>query len=360
MRLFLNIFFVIHLLNIALCTAMEKNTPYAAAFLNNKTIVIGSDKGCHLVDTTSGNRIKELTPDKTYHITIQQQNNLIAVKTEKKLLVFNGKTRKKIWSKKSLHPTKPIIFSKVNKTLFRGHEQLMSYNHEDKKNPLNEPNNTIFTYSSYISCHPLKNKILYSSDKQMLSIAAITNAPYIENNLFAHSIKYISGEYNPDGTMMAMYGNKQDYFIYTLGDKLAYIFNTNNKKYVAAAFHPHYFILALLSHDNVIQYWDYKSRTLIGETHPLGNINFTQRKTPRKLLSFSPNGRLLAAILKDQYRIIDTPPHNLLLICFLLKTIGYLPELISIILQDMTRPCSLFFFNFTALFNVAKLPLGKP
>lgn len=358
MRLFLNIFFIIHLSPIALCTAMEKNTPYAAVFLNDKTIIIGSDKGCHLVDTTSENHVKELTPEKTYHIAIQQQSGLIAVKTEKKLLVFDKKTKKNLWSKKSLHPTKPIAFSRVNNTIFRGHEQLMSYNYKNKKNPLNEPNNTIFTYSSYISCHPLKNKILYSSDKQILSIAVISNAPYIEDTFFADSIKYISGEYNPDGTMMAVYGNKKDYFIYTLGDELAYKFNTNNQKYVAAAFHPHYFILALLSHDNVIQYWDYKSRMLIGETHPLGNINFTQRKTPKKILSFSPSGTLLAAILKDQYRIISTPPHNLLFTYLFLKDI--IPhELIAIIIDNMTMRCSLSSLNSTALFNVAKLPSGK-
>ena len=359
MQKYLNILFIIYSLTSASCTAMEKNITYAAAFIDDKTIIVGSEKGCHLVNSASGERIRELTPQKTYQIAIQQQNGLIAIKTQKKLLFFDGKTQKKIWSKKSLHPTKPIVFSSIDNTLFRGHEQLRSYNQEDKINPLNEPLNTIFTHSHYISCHPTKNEILYSSDKSILSIAVINKSPYIKRNLTADSTKHISGEYNPDGTMIAMYGDKESYYIYTLGDKLAYRLNTNDKKYVATAFHPHYFILVLLSHDNIIQHWDYQSRTLIAETHPLGSIPFTQRKTPRKLLSFSPNGRQLAAVLKDQYRIIDTPPHNLLLTYLLLTNYELPQELIAIVVQDMTMQCSLSFFNFIALFNVAKLPSGS-
>src|SRR5438309_11514212 len=98
--------------------------------------------------------------------------------------------------------------------------------------------------------------------------------------------------------------------------------------------------LALLSHDNVIQYWDYLSRKVVATTRALAEnilININKYKRPTKRLAFSPDGSQLALALKNKWSVIDVPNNNnnLLMIYYLLHTNQIPNEVINAIIQSI-------------------------
>ena len=213
-----------------------------------------------------------------------------------------------------------------------------------------------------VSDHPIeKDVILFASAKHKLSIQQQLK-PYsiTRQHLLIHSpwststerlvndnneeIKISSGEYNPEGAIIAIHYNNNKYCIYNLknNDSFAYELSADNKKYVGLAFHPHTCLVALLSLDkhkhpaDIVHYWDYKSRVLVATTHPLrqGKIWPRKYRIPEKKLFFINNGKNLTCSIYKEWDNLDTPCTHLFSIWNTLANI--LPkELITIIIRNI-------------------------
>jgi hypothetical protein len=243
-------------------------------------------------------------------------------------------------------------------------------------------------FSAFIAHHPTeKDVILFPSAHHTLSIQQqLKSHPHLQQHLLIHSpwststekllndnneeIKISSGEYNPEGAIIAIHYNNNKYCMYNLknNDPFAYELSADNKKYVGLAFHPHTCLVALLSLDkhkhpaDIVHYWNYKSRVLVATTHPLREGKTWPRKyrIPEKKLFFINNGKNLACSIYKEWDNLDTPCTNLVYIWNTLRTsTNLLPEVIAIIIHKiidtMTHKGKLSYIDLIALSRITPL-----
>src|SRR5438445_3192641 len=313
------------------CRAMEITTitkPSSIAFPENNTVVVGGKGGCGIFNSESQDLIHQLTTDDITHLVTG--NHIIAFREENILTFYDKKTGKRSWTASFMRQINPLTL-KNNTVFIYDCSSLKSFNHTQEAVSIVHTDCQIKTSEEYknalISCHPQTNTILYCSNDKTLSIAQPDSDPVVKINLNTNLTLCRGGEYSANGTTIVFGDNDNKYFIYDLLDKnkFAYELTADNKKYVAAAFHPFMHFLALLSHDNVIQYWDYLSRKVVATTRALAEnilININKYKRPTKRLAFSPDGSQLALALKNKWSVIDVPNNNnnLLMIYYLLHT----------------------------------------
>jgi|GEM_PF-7128118 len=355
--------------------AMEPHTitkPEWIGFMNNNTIVVGGKDGCKIFDSKSQKILHQLTSKTITHLVVN--NKMIVCVGDKRLLFFNAKAeiihpQRDIWQNTNL------ALSPIDDTLFFYHQarlglydsltgQRIFWKKEiPNRDPV--PYSTSATACPLIACHPTKNIILYPSNKQTLLMVQPGSNPLVSMNLNTNTKLCGGGEYSADGSAIAFNDQSQDkYFIYYLPNKneLAYELAADNKKYISVAFHPNKSLLALLSQDNIIQYWDYVSRILIATTHPLTSNIGNSINSQTKRLTFSPDGTKLAIVLRHIWRVVEVPEHynNIVAIPWYLQKIYNLPkELIQIIIHKIIYNSMLSKINCTGLSKLQKLTIPQ-
>jgi hypothetical protein len=348
--------------------------PKSIVFIDNKTVAIKGKEGCEIFNRTSQRLLHKLSTcslHDTFHLAANK--NEIIVIDENEFTVFNGQTGRRNWLGFFVDPMTLVISSSTSNIFFsylKG--TIIEYNSKSiysLTDYLTNLKNTVpysdsATDHPLISCHPKEKAILYPSDNKTLSIAQPGRNPLIKLHLNTNLPLCNSGEFSGDGTMIAINDNHNKYFIYDLENKDAYAYElaADDKKYVAVAFHPLSNLLALLSHDNIVQYWDYVTRQRVATTHALAK-DIKQKINKDKLtkrLAFSPDGMHLTVALKNEWIVLDIPQSNLLkhlLICYTLYKNDLPQDLINLIVNTMMRLSQL---NLAALSKVAPLPIPQP
>jgi WD40 repeat protein len=327
--------------------AMETNNieqPRAIVFINNNHIAVGGKNGCAIFDGRSQQLIKKLTPSSIKSLVANK--DIIAIlgkdKTKKKpkpkLTVFDITTHEKKWSEKNYDCN--LTLSSIDNSLFTssGCETLKQYNYKKQ-----ETENTGFSLQcprlyhlhddNPISCHPTNNSLLYSDGADFF----ITHPSTKQGNreLKCVELRHLQcigihdspcgvegGIWSPDGNKILFKYNRvpsrkhASYFIYNMTDtkKIAH-YILDSQKYSAFAFHPTISLLAALSCENRVKFWDYVSHTLIATTDQLsqnidGDTQEKRKKSFTQRLSFSPDGSQLAVALPDAWHVIQTSHIN--------------------------------------------------
>ena len=133
------------------------------------------------------------------------------------------------------------------------------------------------------------------------------------------SIHRLSGSYNPDGTVIAINQREDGYLFYSKKDSQDFVINSSKKSgkrnryasYYSIAFHPKKRLVALFTHDNKIELWDYTRKT----EKPLAIIELPSKDkqiidfSNHKLTAFAPNGKILAVRSTDSntFYTMSTP-----------------------------------------------------
>ncbi len=354
-----------HFLTTASCTAMESvlTKPKFCLFYSDTIVIVAGDNGWTFFDTTQKAHTK-INEQKIQALGINE--NIAALVTGKNkdtldiyTITEEGALRA-AWKFESHSKICPITVS--NHTVFAYHkDEIKAYDYRDKtRHNIKVPYHKSATIFPRISCHPTKTEIIYPSSQQTLSIVQPYSEPLIKAHLTIDLCICTGGEYNPNGTMLALNNHHCRYFIYNeeMRDSFAYELGTDNKKYISLAFHPHYYTLLLLSEDNSLECWDYLRRTLLFTTHPLAKTNYaiTEHCALSKRLAFSHDGTQLLVALEDEWKIITIPQNNLLVICWLLYKNNLPNNLKNIIVRTIIGNTPFSQLNLAELSTIATLP----
>lgn len=392
----LTIFIVVYVLFAASsCTAMETiaiKKPKHIAFTDNNTIVVGGKNGCGIFNAQSQKLIHKLTSNNVSSLVADE--NIIALinhnKTKKtskhELIVFDNKTGKQLWLKDGYylpHSSTRAVFncgsnlaiSPIDNTLFvSANDVIITYDYIKQQTRYTDKSFNLGTWPSFITCHPTENTLLYSDSERWLYATEIDHRLFINLTINVYPsgtdteyftyLLHTKGQYSADGAVIAFNNIRDEYFICNLQEKGSMTYQLvppAEKIFIAASFHPHAPILALLTNDYVIHYCDYKSCTAIAETHPMIDKILTKRSNGE--LTFSPDGAQLAFSLHDQWFTMLTPDFttNFAMICALLKHKPIVPKtqielVIEKIVQLATRYANLSYINFPAFLKVTSLP----
>ena len=303
--------------------------PVSVAWINDYEYAIGGKNGCIRSQYSENTPIinkKIITEEEVDHIAINKDKTLLGMslrsKDRGKQVLYN--LEQNIVSDipsniLSDHFHVPIVFSTT-------HNSLLAYNKGDLirydcTNKTIKEDTVQWTPGAYtlpfVDHHPTQNKFLYPSKSKELTIISIEDALTIQTTIICDkSIE--TAKYSPNGKFIAIKDLNNQYFICTLNTNKdhidAHALTHDNKKYVACAFHPRESIIALLSTDAHIQYFNYMTRKCIASIKTIPHkesayiFHFISPIDSSKRLDIC--SQKLIAALDDECNIIDIPQNN--------------------------------------------------
>jgi len=332
-------------------------------------IFIAGDDGVHVYNIHT-KTISTLSEKPTIHMAIHPRSMNVSISNETELAVYNTSTEEKKWSTQAplhLWNTTPITFSSTDDTVYSYKKGLFTI-YSSKKIPFktfNVPLGKKPAYCVQIACHPHKKEFLYPSNEQTVSIVKPNRFREIKEIITSEQSSYIfSALYNHDASIIAMLDTHGTCCLYNTAnysiDLLQHESSTStfSNYYISMAFHPHKNILALLTDNQTIQYWNYKTKQLIAITknylpkahHEYSDIISFSRN---KRLDFSPDGNLLAVAFPHAcYQLEGVSLFDrFVLLFFILKRRELPRDVIDIILRIILQ-LELQYFNFFELLKI--------
>jgi len=190
-----------------------------------------------------------------------------------------------------------------------------------------------------IACHPTKNELLYASIWKHLTIAQPGHT--LRPIAHLHVPECEGASYAPDGNTIIIWNrvNKErNYAICNLNSQentlLAYQLIADAKDYIASTFCNS--IVALLSKDSYVHFFDYITHINIARTKQLAPNTNIDDYSPHKRLDCDEQGKHLAVALRDTWQVIDIPQNNLFVIWKALHHKQRLPtEVVKIIVCNI-------------------------
>lgn len=164
----------------------------------------------------------------------------------------------------------------------------------------------------------------------------------------------------PDGNTVVI-SEKTDYFVCDLnGQKnplLAQQLIEDNSDYVSSQAHPCNSIIALLTTNNYVHFFNHKTLAVIAKTKQLSCGKEIRDLIHYPRLDFDKNGTSLAVALKDTWKMIDVPQNNLVAIFMALQHLSLPKELIKHIVMNIIDSCKELYayFDLNALINVTNI-----
>jgi len=338
-------------------TPSQNTHLFSVACCKDKIFIAGAD-GVHIYHNYT-KTISTLSDKPAFHTALHPRTMDLAISNDTELAVYNTNTQEKKWhTQRSLYlwKTTSIVFSSIDDTVCSYKKGTFSL-HSSKKLPLHQfsvPYNVRNTaYCVQISCHPHKKEFLYPSGKQTISI--------VEPNRFHETKETITSPqsdhilhalYNPNATVIAMNDTHGQCYLYDVttnaGELLQHSLSSIPSHYISMVFHPHDNILALLTDNNSIHYWNYKTKQIIAITNSYIDENESTETTHfsrTKRLDFSPDGKFLAVAFSHACHKLPTPLNNLLMMYCLLR--NHLPhDIIKIITHLIPQILELENLNF--------------
>ena len=299
------------------------------AFISNTKIIVASTKDYAAFIDFSAQTTK-ITPLPVYprYIAVNADKSLCAVSEPYELTIYDTKTDTSYYNIKFEAPhDRPIAFCPKN-PLHLFYRQSCSLKGITLPNNSNKSECYATEYlNSYVGnksiarhfiSHPIQEKSFlecgkvdhtsnaecYSYEHQLPNIITITK------HMKASAV---SAEYNSDGSLIAMMSD--DHRIYLVKDNKAEPFDRANIYYIpyrGIKFHPNNIVLALLTADNAIEYWNCLTKEHLGTTNidndnTLYWINNINEAHSTQRMSISPNGTKILVALQNQYRILNIP-----------------------------------------------------
>jgi WD40 repeat protein len=369
------------------CTAMEEYTikePHSIVFLTHNTVVVGGQNGCAIFNSNSQKLIKKLTSHNIKSLVANK--DIIAIiscdeikkKPTTKLTVFDAITQKMKWSEDNFE--RKLALSPAQSTLVASKGYYVDiYDYKKYETKDAQQNFYIEGLHGSISCNPIQNSLLYSTGTGLCIIHPSKKTYYsdfgwelipLQNIHISHDYFAIGDDcmFGPDShTILFKYNmghTYASYFIYNLTDEkeIAH-YILDSQEYSAFAFHPTLMVLAALSQEHRIKFWDYAAHKLIATTHSLSQNNHHKEKIENftQQLSFSPDGSQLAVALPDAWHIIHTPHINKqsALVLHTLHTYIH-KDVVPIIMQYMVGYSPLSYVNNANLVNITPLSIPVP
>jgi hypothetical protein len=373
------------------CYAMEEKTSnnqiQLAFCCNDNVVLVTNGEKWASYNITTETRLKQKN-ESIFHF---DQNDDISItiygSQRNSLSIVDVQQEKDGWIIHNITPVSTAVTLHKN-SVFCFYENICTcYDYRDKNiNDFYIPHKKSATAFPLISCHPQRAEIIYPYNKTTLAILQPYSEPAIKAYLKTGLTNCTGALYNPNGTIIALNDSYQRYFINNLNENVAYELTTYQKNdlltvnddnfqssndsdeqnlkknnYCAAAYHPHYELIALLNNNGSMEYWNYTTRELIGFTAPL----FDGAQTPpnpficSKCLSFSPNGKKLIVAIHNEVIFLNMLHNDLFMIYYLLILHKIPNNIIAHIIFNATDSCSITDFNMRALRNVKKLKKAK-
>jgi WD40 repeat protein len=323
--------------------------PQCIAF-HNSNILVGGSKGCAAFDQTTQTFVQTITTHNTKRISIHPYDNTIALtlctddphalektKGTYTLQIFDQAMKKIIFSKNYSIDEPYVLSGTKNKIFFCHKNRLKEFNYSTKTST-----DYVIPWQNYINpnytltFNKTKNELVYQSNYNILTILQ-TDKLIVKDALDTKVLRRVHQyTYSTDGNTIAVRNNNtRSYLLHDLqsGNNDFKLIGNINTNYVDIAFHPFYYLVALLTDDNTIELWKYTSPTkLIAYTHPIASINeriYPQKQSQR--LTFSSNGKLLACTLLHFWYAIKCPQDNLFFIYLWLLYDIFPKDLVNVI-----------------------------
>jgi len=159
-----------------------------------------------------------------------------------------------------------------------------------------------------IHCSPTTSHTLYCSGDWVVSCRPGTR------KIFSRVSSSTYGEYSPDSSHIITNSyNACNVYTYDPQEGISYQYElktesgkstTPRRHFSPFACHPNNTIVAFISHDNTLEYWNYKNRTrkaIMTFPHSIEHNHYYKK------LSFSPNGAKLLIAFKNGWHILPVP-----------------------------------------------------
>ena len=176
-----------------------------------------------------------------------------------------------------------------------------------------------------IACHPHKNSMLFPENNHTYHEAYINDDGYCSCDFNSQPLieledknTIVGIEYNHDGTLIAVNERTNGCLLYENEKPSCWLYHETQEKphilcsqYFSMAFNAHN-ILALLSWENIVQFWDCDTKKLILTIALDSSAEFrTTILTDHQEshLSISPDGKRVAALVNNRCLVFTIPPY---------------------------------------------------
>lgn len=352
MKNYKTLFYLLPIMGTCAITGMEITTavrqPRLVEFLHNNTVFIAGFNGFVLLNYLTEKPILEKIDEETpliHDIAVNADKTQLAISSDGHVTVYNTQTGDLLW-KKPTYPTfhVPIVFNSQNK------DELIAHTYP-KKMIFLHPTNVTKSYetSSFdthsitpLSCYPWKTKLSYiAQEKDKCALHIFDTNPTYEHNTtdaihedycLAKTIdEYICHAISPNNCYQALVNDKGDLIIRQTRMKKQrmnkYSFSRTHTTTITESFpadkscpsscvtfHPNGIILALLTSNYILQYWNYRawkdsySNTNNCSEALLEEISLSDCDEPtdvtrdvlNKRIAFSPNGEHILVALTNK------------------------------------------------------------
>lgn len=291
------------------------NKPSCVKFLPNNTVFINGSHGFILYNhETKKELIRQFRDYGFLDVATNTNKTKIAISADKKLIVYDAKTGNVEWQTDTNYLYFPITFNRHNEN------ELISHVTSTPKIIFTSPTSCLehtvpSTKSGPISTYPKYSEIIYPSEYSFTIfdchdrlIKVKINGDFFLGAECSYDGKFIAANYKNDGCYL-FNGNYTDEI--NIRSPLIKLCSTSKQKwsqahYGAMAFHPNN-TLALLSHNNILEFWHCDTSTLLKEI----DLNYFDtlhiNGTMQKRLDICPNGSHIIVALHNKCLILPIP-----------------------------------------------------
>ena len=297
-----------------LTTFVQK--PHLIAFLNKEKVFIGGENGFELINPTTDESITQecfeyQTNKRVYDFAINRSKTKFGITIEGGVIRYNAHTNEREWEKNtSIKGYNSLTFNSQSENQIITHTT--TSNRYDDIHTLSSDLAVISHSPGYyvhspIHCLPTQTAVLWLGDSGNLKETTYFSARGIT---LGGVNRVYECQYAPDGCNVLFNAHRTQEtsdFVYLLSENwMRNIEIIRHQVLDLDHFSTMTFysqsIFALLLGDNIIEYWNYKKKTLLATTPQLYNINlhYTQRDHWASIFCFL----LMAYIVQLQHRMI--------------------------------------------------------
>lgn len=363
--------FIICILSFSCVIGMDEpnDKPHSIVFLKNNQVAVASNLQCRIFDQKSQEKLTHVLPKTSFFdLCATLDGTKIALsERSRSLVVFDPQTETTQRVNENYINEHRYIAIKHNKLFSCARQSLYSYDTitgEEEVFSMEIENATV-PFSPHPD--PLKNEFILGNNAHHLCIIQPHCTPFIKTHLLVNKLTCQSADYAPDGNTIIICDSTSSRFLCDLNSSKnplpAYQLMADDKKYVANAWHPKYKMIALLTKDNIVHWFNHEQQ-LIAKTQQLEKQEICDLH-PHKRLSCDKQGKYLAAALNSTWTVIDIPQNNFYEIWKFLRYI--LPKEIAISIManifaniNAASKQKYTYFNLNALLNTTPIQQATP
>jgi len=296
-------------------TQQNKNMSQAlaVAYLQNKTIALGTTNGCYLLcNPTSSEPIEvQLHDQPTPNLITDNKKQKLGLLCQDKFLAYDTKTKKVIWSCPIYNNEGySAAFSSTDDTIFLCNKSELFSN--KRSFPITLPFTGANSYFG-IACHPKQPRIFYPMHQSTIALIeydghqVATHRPNIDP--VVDSI--LSIVCNPDASHIAILTKLKNIYIYNLTTKSTHQIRHDacNSTCHHAVFLPDSPVIATLCDRAAVHFCNFKTNEHIGFTEEYSRSSLSKKSIlTNSMLTWSADTEHFALVIKNKYLGRSTPP----------------------------------------------------